>query len=181
VQFADLRLRLPPGTCQTGTRGEWTDPPAYVGGSQHCIDQWTGFDVPSCSTSEATAVCTVDGSYQSSWKDMSILDDPTLNDSTFSYPKTNLTGWLCANTSVNCGSEFCQNNSAVEGFDFFSQVTTSRTVYWVDQCTGPETIGTSAYVPAQPDTWHCKSSNNHRHGGSDVNGVITPGKCVLRH
>lgn len=143
--------------CQTGGEGSWLDSPEYVLGAEHCIDQWTGLasETSDCSMSTSTPVCTNTTAYRTPWKDMSVVDGET--DSTFSYPNTTMSGWLCSNTSVTCTGDSCspctgnacQNNSAAEGYDFFMHVTTSHTVYRVDQCTNTEGAdGTDATVPA---------------------------------
>jgi hypothetical protein len=126
--------------CQTGTEGGWPDPPQYIGGDITAIDNWSGINACNGSSNTTTAQNTA-------WKQMSIVDG--LSDSTFSYPHTAVAGWLCSNTSVSCGSQPCQNNSAAEGQYFYVQVSTGTEPYnvWrVDQCSGQEgvTSGTLA-------------------------------------
>jgi hypothetical protein len=155
--------------CNTGGEGSWTDPEKYIAGAQHCIDQWTGLVSSSnCTQITQAPYCTNPSysSYQPSWKDMSIIDGDS--DSIFSYPSTSMSGWLCSNTSVNCGGTGqgpCQNNSAIEGYFFYSQVTSPHTVYRVDQCDGDENVdGSMAYVP-----------------GLTVNGVHPSGTAAITH
>ncbi|MGA8432222.1 MAG: hypothetical protein WB729_20520 [Candidatus Sulfotelmatobacter sp.] len=126
--------------CQTGTEGGWPDAPQYIGGDITSINNWSGSN--SCNGSSNTTPA-----QNSLWKQMSVVDG--LSDSTFSYPHTAVAGWLCSNTSVSCGSQPCQNNSAAEGQYFYVQVSTGTEPYnvWrVDQCSGQEgvTSGTLA-------------------------------------
>jgi hypothetical protein len=171
-------------TCQTGGEGSWPDSPEYVLGAEHCIDQWTGLasETSDCSMSTATAVCTNTTTYRTQWKDMSVVDGES--DSTFSYPDTTMSGWLCSNTSVTCtGSSCstctgsaCQNNSAVEGYDFFIHVSTSHTVYRVDQCTGTEGVdGVEATVPALSESGLTAITNDMEANCSPRHGSVRKG------
>jgi hypothetical protein len=152
--------------CQTGGEGGWPDPPQYVGGDQTSIDNWSGIN--GCNGTTNTT-----GSQNAGWKRMSIVDG--LSDSTFSYPQTSMAGWLCSNTSVNCGPgtqyPLCQNNSAAEGQYFYNAVTGAQSfvVYRVDGCDGPEGVqggtvpalgGESGFTAIEKDMVNkCKAAN----------------------
>ena len=117
--------------CLTGREGSWPDSPIYVDGNQDSISTWTG--------AYGQNACAADGISQNqytAWKNMSIVDG-NRSDSTFTYPKTSLSGWLCSKP-VGCDS--CQNNSAAQGQIFYQNVTTSKSVYRVDNCLSTEGV-----------------------------------------
>lgn len=126
--------------CNDGTEGGWPDPPQYIDGYLTSIRTWTGDST--CNGSSDTS-----SSSNTKWKDMSIVDG--LGDSTFSYPKTAIAGWLCSNTSVNCQGSACQNNSAAEGQFFYEKITSAAqpfSVNRIDKCQGAEGV-TGGFVP----------------------------------
>lgn len=128
--------------CNTGNppEGGWPDPPQYIGGDMTAIDNWSGINA--CNGSSDTT-----SAQNAAWKHMSIVDG--LSDSTFTYPQTAMAGWLCSNTSVNCGSAPCQNNSAAEGQYFYVEITGAVEpfeVYRINQCSGQEGV-TSGFLP----------------------------------
>lgn len=136
--------------CKTGTppEGGWPDAPQYIGGDITAINNWSGINA--CNGSTNTT-----GTQNAGWKQMSLVDG--LSDSSFSYPQTTVAGYLCSNTSVSCGSQPCQNNSAAEGQYFYTVVTGTGAkklaVYRIDQCTGQEGVtGSSAHLPPPNQT-----------------------------
>lgn len=131
--------------CKTGTEGGWPDAPQYIGGDITAIDNWSGIDACNGSSDTTPAENTA-------WKQMSIVDG--LSDSTFTYAQTAMAGWLCSNTSVNCGNQPCQNNSAAEGQYFYVKVTGAVEpffVYRIDKCSGQEGV-TSGFLPPPNQT-----------------------------
>jgi hypothetical protein len=131
--------------CNTGTEGGWPDPPQYIGGDITAINNWSGINACNGGTTTTTAQNTA-------WKQMSIVDG--LGDSTFSYPQTAMAGWLCSNTSVSCGSQPCQNNSAAEGQYFYGKVTGSIEPFKVtriDKCSGQEGV-INGFLPPPNNT-----------------------------
>jgi hypothetical protein len=87
------------------------------------------------------------------WTDQSILE----TGATFSYPKTAVSGWLCATVyqGQNCNNganpQYCMNNSSAEGQLFYQNITNPTqpyAVYAVQNCDGPEGVnGQYAVVP----------------------------------
>ncbi|MGA2697016.1 MAG: hypothetical protein ABSE92_13215 [Terriglobales bacterium] len=133
--------------CQTGNppEGGWPDAPQYIGGDITAINNWSGINACNGSSNTTTA-------QNNAWKQMSIVDG--LTDSTFTYPQTAVAGWLCSNTSVMCGSQPCQNNSAAEGQYFYVQISGAVkpfNVYRVDQCSGQEGVE-SGFLPPPKQT-----------------------------
>jgi hypothetical protein len=127
-----------PGTaCFTGRAGSWSDSPVFVDQTPDTVSQWTGaYGANAC----------VDGrnisqTQYSGWKAMSVVDGLTGRqaDSTFSYPTTSMTGWLCSKPA-GCHDSSCQNNSAAQGQLYFQNVTTAKGIYRVDNCLGTEGI-----------------------------------------
>jgi hypothetical protein len=117
--------------CLTGEQGSWPDLPTYVDGAETAVSNWTGaFGNNACNSGDR-----VPQSQYTAWKQMSIVDG--LNDSTFTYPRTSITGWLCSKPG-SCNGSWCQNNSAAQGQLFYQNVTTSKQVYRVDNCLGTE-------------------------------------------
>jgi hypothetical protein len=82
---------------------------------------------------------------------MSIVDGLTgaEADSTFTYPKTSISGWLCSKPE-SCNGSWCQNNSAAQGQLYYQNVTTSKNVYRVDNCLSTEGVDEGT-VPALND------------------------------
>jgi hypothetical protein len=131
--------------CNTGTEGGWPDPPQYIGGDITAINNWSGINA--CNGSSTTS-----SADNTAWKQMSIVDG--LSDSTLSYPNTAMAGWLCSNTSVSCGSQPCQNNSAAEAQYFYGHVTgavQNFTVTRIDKCSGQEGV-VSGFLPPPNNT-----------------------------
>jgi hypothetical protein len=87
------------------------------------------------------------------WESMSVVDGLTgsQSDSTFSYPTTTMSGWLCSK-ATNCHTASCQNNSAAQGQLYYQNVTTPKTVYRVDNCQSTEGVeqGTVPQLSNEP-------------------------------
>ncbi len=127
----------PGNECLTGQEGPWSDSPIYVDGNQNSISKWSGAEGQNaCATGHR-----ISQSQYADWKSMSIVDGISgrLADSTFSYPRTSLTGWLCGKPP-GCKASYCQNNSAAQGELFYENVTSSKIVYRVDNCLGTEGV-----------------------------------------
>jgi hypothetical protein len=134
--------------CNTGTppEGGWPDAPQYIGGDITAINNWSGSTT--CNGSANTT-----STQNAAWKHMSIVDG--LSDSTFTYPQTAMAGWLCSNTSVSCGSQPCQNNSAAEGQYFYVNVTGAVEPFKVtriDKCSGQEGVESGLLPPPNQTT-----------------------------
>jgi hypothetical protein len=123
--------------CLTGGGGSWSDSPLYVNGSQGVVSTWTG----ASGANKCVIGSRISQSQLSAWKAMSIVDGLTgpEADSTFAYPHTSVTGWLCSK-QPGCRSDSCQNNSAAEGQFFYDNITTPTSVYRVDNCSGSEGV-----------------------------------------
>ncbi len=133
----------PGNQCLTGQQGSWPDLPTYVDGAENQVSTWTGaLGANACNSGNQ-----VPQSQYTSWKQMSIVDG--LSDSTFTYPKTSITGWLCSKPE-SCNGSWCQNNSAAQGQLFYQNVTTSKQVYRVDNCQSTEGVDEGT-VPALDD------------------------------
>jgi hypothetical protein len=135
--------------CQTGTppEGGWTDAPQYIPSYNTAVDNWS-YILNACNNDTTTTA-----SQNAAWKQMSIVDGQI--DSIFSYPQTALAGWLCSNTSVNCGNAPCQNNSAAEGQYFYAQLSGSLAhdkVYRIDKCSGQEGVSDGFLPPPNQST-----------------------------
>jgi hypothetical protein len=123
----------PGNQCLTGKEGGWPDSPIYVDGDETSVSTWSdAFGNNACAGSD-----NIPQSQYTAWKQMSIVDG--LNDSTFSYPQTSMSGWLCSKSN-GCNAHWCQNNSAAQGQLYFSNVTTAKSVYRVDSCESTEGI-----------------------------------------
>jgi hypothetical protein len=119
--------------CNTGNEGSWEDSPIYVDGAEDAVSTWTSaYGSSACQTGD-----NIPQSQYTAWKSMSIVDG--LNDSTFNYSKTSVAGWLCSKAN-GCNGAWCQNNSAAEGSLYFQNVTSSKNVYRVNNCMGPEGV-----------------------------------------
>ena len=127
----------PGDSCLTGGKGGWSDSPLYVGGDQNIISTWSG----ASGANACLAGNRIPQQQYDAWKQMSIVDGLTGRDadSTFAYPQTSVTGWLCGKPP-GCNSALCQNNSAAEGQLFYENVTTPISVYRVDNCEGSEGV-----------------------------------------
>jgi hypothetical protein len=128
----------PGNECQTGGQGSWSDSPLYVDGSQTSISTWTN--------AMGSNACVAGGNRISqaqynAWKSMSIVDGITGSkaDSTFAYPRTSISGWLCSKPP-GCNGSACQNSSAAQGQFFYQNVTTPISVYRVNACNGTEGV-----------------------------------------
>jgi len=131
-------LTVCPGTeCLTGGEGDWSDSPIYVDQDQVAISTWTG----AMGADACVAGSKISQPQYASWKAMSIVDGltGTQADSTFAYPNTSITGWLCSKPA-GCHSASCQNNSAAQGQLFYQNVTTPVSVYRVDNCKSTEGV-----------------------------------------
>jgi hypothetical protein len=133
----------PGNQCFTGPEGSWSDSPVYVDGAQQAISDWTSaWGTNACSSRN------IQQSQYSEWSAMSIVDGlgGNLNDSTFFYPNTSISGWLCGKPP-GCNASYCQNNSAAQGQLYYQNVTSSKKIYRVDGCLGTEGVGAGT-VPA---------------------------------
>lgn len=127
----------PGNQCLTGQEGSWSDSPLYVDGAEGPVSTWTGASgVNACVTGTR-----ISNGQMSAWKAMSIVDGLTGSqaDSTFAYPNTSISGWLCSKPT-HCTDLRCQNNSAAQGQLFYSNVTTPASVYRVNGCMGTEGV-----------------------------------------
>jgi hypothetical protein len=127
----------PGNGCLTGGEGSWPDSPIYVDGNQNSVSTWSGASgANACASGNR-----IPQSQYSAWKTMSIVDGIVGRqaDSTFSYPKTTISGWLCGKPA-GCNSSWCQNNSAAQGQLFYENVTSSKSVYRVDNCQSTEGV-----------------------------------------
>jgi hypothetical protein len=131
-------LTVCPGKqCLTGNEGSWSDSPIYVDGDETSVSTWTSaWGANSCNGGN-----NIPQSQYDSWKAMSIVDGLTgwQADSTFAYPTTSISGWLCSKPP-GCNANWCQNNSAAQGQLFYEDVITPVSVYRVDSCTGTEGV-----------------------------------------
>jgi hypothetical protein len=127
----------PGNECLTGRKGSWSDSPIYVDGSQTTVSTWTGASgVNACAGGLG-----ISQTQYATWESMSVVDGLTgsQSDSTFSYPTTTMSGWLCSK-APNCHTASCQNNSAAQGQLYYQNVTTPKTVYRVDNCQSTEGV-----------------------------------------
>lgn len=127
----------PGNTCLTGGQGSWPDSPQYVDGNETSISTWTGVSgVNACMAGNG-----ISQTQYTAWQDMSIVDELTGKqaDSTFTYPTTSISGWLCSKPS-GCNAAWCQNNSAAQGQLFYQNVTTPVSVYRVNDCRSTEGV-----------------------------------------
>lgn len=133
----------PGNQCFTGEQGSWPDLPTYVDGAETYVSNWTSaYGNSACNSGNR-----IPQSQYTAWKEMSIVDG--LSDSTFNYPKTSITGWLCSKPE-SCNGSWCQNNSAAQGQLFYQGVTSSKTVYRVNNCQSTEGVDEGT-VPALDD------------------------------
>lgn len=126
----------PGNQCLTGGEGSWSDPPVYVDGAETAVSNWTG-----ASGANACKAPRIGDAQYDSWGTMSIVDGLTgrQSDTTFDYPTTSMSGWLCSKAS-NCHQARCQNNSAAQGQLYYENVTSPKSVYRVDGCMGTEGV-----------------------------------------
>ena len=124
--------------CLTGGEGSWPDSPLYVDGAQTSISTWSDATGPNACVAGGNKI--METQYDA-WKAMSIVDGLTgaQADSTFSYPTTSISGWLCSKPA-GCNSASCQNSSAAQGQLFYENVITPISVYRVDNCNGTEGV-----------------------------------------
>lgn len=126
----------PGNQCLTGGEGSWSDSPVYVDGAETAVSSWTG------ATGSNTCKSSRIGQTQyESWQTMSIVDGliGRESDTTFNYPTTTMSGWLCSKPA-GCNLSRCQNNSAAQGQLYYENVTSSKSVYRVDNCDGTEGV-----------------------------------------
>jgi len=131
-------LTVCPGDeCLTGGQGSWSDSPIYVDNTQVDISTWTGaVGSNACASGDG-----IGESQYTAWQDMSIVDGLTgwQADTTFVYPTTSISGWLCSKPP-GCNSSLCQNNSAAQGQLYYENVITPKSVYRVDACLSVEGV-----------------------------------------
>jgi hypothetical protein len=132
----------PPGMTPEGS---WLDTFKYTD-AESAIDRWTNLPETTCGT--------FPNSYASNYLDMSIVDQEL--DSTFHYPATSVSVWVCAKAGVSnsiCGgSNPNPNNSAAEADYFADQIAgfgsaRALNLYRVDKCANSEDVG-DGVVPA---------------------------------
>jgi hypothetical protein len=120
--------------CADGQYGcdgpQWPDSPAYVGGDQILVGEWSG--QTTCNRGQATSSLA-----NTTWKQMSIVDGT--NDPSFNYPQTAMAGWLCSNV------DSVQNNSAAQANFFYQQFTrggqtAGYSVTRINNCLGVEGV-----------------------------------------
>jgi hypothetical protein len=103
--------------CSPGTTA-WGNGANYVADNLNSIQAWTGSLTPACRTPNNSASVPA-------WKAMSVV---TGSGGNFTYPTLGMAGWLCASSQQlsggGCGYG-CPNNSAAEGEQFYSQITSS--------------------------------------------------------
>jgi hypothetical protein len=136
-----------PSWCKLGTQAPWSDAPAYQDPVTSGVRLWSGPD-PTCAYPPTSNYQTSSQSNQN-WLNMSIVNQ---SGGTFSYPNTNVTGWLCASVYQNAQQ---MNNSSAQGQIFNAAVAAAEgsnlklTVYAVQNCDDPEGVQTrDAVVPA---------------------------------
>jgi hypothetical protein len=123
----------PGNQCLTGQEGSWPDSPVYVDGAETQVSTWSdAWGSNACASGN-----NISQSQYTAWKTMSIVDG--LSDSTFFYPKTSMSGWLCSKPDW-CNGAWCQNNSAAQGQLYYQNVTSSKNVYRVNNCEGTEGV-----------------------------------------
>jgi hypothetical protein len=123
--------------CNNGGEGGWQAPLNYQPPANGAIDYWTGLTT----NRNVPVACTVNTTYNTQFKDMSIVDGITGSgaDATFSYSHTAVAGWLCAYSASNSvcttATNPTANNSPVEGELFYTHVSANPlNVYRVDGC-----------------------------------------------
>jgi hypothetical protein len=145
------------GTGQAGCN-TWIplDPPGYhleyIGGSQNQVNDWSGNPSPACGNNH------VQTTFDTQWKQMSIVDFTSVQQPSFNYPNTKISGWLCETTADGVPA----NEAAPQGEIFFKQFTAlsqaggSLSVNSVTNClnnsedvdNGSTVIGTTTHNPA---------------------------------
>jgi hypothetical protein len=142
--------------CNNGGEGSWKAPLLYQSPAPSGIDFWTNL---TASQQDQPQYCTVNTTYDSDFKIMSIVDGITGSgaDSTFDYPDTAMAGWLCAyspaTNSVCGGSNPTGNNTPPEGELFYMKVTANPLhAYRVDSCSNLQGDLTSEGVEGSVST-----------------------------
>jgi hypothetical protein len=124
-----------PTYCVGWPTGGQVESPSYIGGAQYAVESWTGDT--SCRGSSPTGTT----SYNN-WLAQSIVNGPNGGGASYSYPNTAMQAWLCSSDVQGVN-----NNSAPEGWLFYSQVGSSSnrpigfSVTAVGTCSDPEGVG----------------------------------------
>ena len=161
--------------CQLGGSQPWTLSPTYTGAASG-VRIWTGDNscaVPNTTTSSAS---------NSAWLAQSIVNDGT-NNPVYSYPKTNMTAWLCQTINQSAGActggniygqggspqNSCPNNSTSQAEIYYAKLTSdsnnlpqaSYNIYAVQNCDGPEGVDSlTSVVPALSTTGTTVNGND---------------------
>jgi len=144
----------PPGMTPEGS---WMDTFKYTD-AESAIDRWTNLPEGTCGTAP--------NSYGSNYLDMSIVDNES--DSTFHYPATAVSIWVCAKSgasnSICGGSNPTANNSAAEADYFADQIAgfgsaRALSLYRVDQCNPTHEDVGNGVVPAFYSNGICPTGN----------------------
>jgi hypothetical protein len=153
----------PPGMTPEGS---WMDTFQYTD-AELAIDRWTNLPKQTCENTT---------SYGPNYLDMSIVDNES--DSTFHYPATAVSIWVCAkggvggvSNSICGGSNPNANNSAAEADYFADQIAgfgsaRSLRLYRVDQCNPTNEDVGNGVVPAFYNS---------------ITGVCPTGNTVIAH
>ena len=127
----------------------WSQGPKYTDALMG-VRAWTGDSTGDRATCRTGMPAGTTGTANAAWKAMSIVDGTI---GTFSYPKTNITAWLCANVYSSDGmDDGIMNNSSPEAQLFFQNFTSlsqisGLTVNAVTNCNGDEGAATTIAVP----------------------------------
>ncbi|HEY4903442.1 MAG TPA: hypothetical protein VIH89_08225 [Candidatus Sulfotelmatobacter sp.] len=135
--------------------GSWTDAFAYSQ-QEGAIDRWTNVAPHTCGNSNGSGP---------NYLDMSIVDNES--DSTFHYPATAVSIWVCAspgNNSICNGSNPPANNSAAEADYFADQIAgfgsaRALKLFRVDGCTPTNEDVGNGFVPAFYNGTTCPKGN----------------------
>lgn len=181
--------------CALGAGGStWTLSPAYVGGSQIGVRNWTGQS--SCAAGSNTS-----GSVNTAWLNESIVDQSTGQTGqgavpTFSYSPTSMAGWVCRSvvnpsmsyncaTQGNANSNICPNNTSTQGQLFYSQIpsgTQNYALYAVDNCVTAEGVGAGNVPGYETGVFGGNATGVNAITYDMVGyGTIIGPKCVNRH
>jgi hypothetical protein len=153
----------------------WNQFPGYTNALSY-VRAWTGDSSGDSGTCQRTGGNT-SAAANAAWKAMSIVDGTV---GTFSYPKTNITSWLCSSVQSSDGlNDGIMNNSSPQAQLFFQQFTSSSqipmglTINGVTGCVGSEGV----YGGTPPSNY---SSNGMAAVEFDM-VTDTGNKCVSHH
>jgi hypothetical protein len=132
----------------TGPNGQPIIASTVYNYQQDAIEAWSGGPAvtgPTCANQTNTTT-----TWNSAWRQMSIVDFSSTSQPTFNYPATAMTSWLCASDQ-----EGTQNNSGSQGEIFYQQFTSLSQlgnlfyqVNAVNNCMGAEGVSSGAPPPS---------------------------------